>query len=202
MDTVALEPEILDRIFHSISPEDRAEILSIGAAFHRLSLEKRLAWAQSKVQAFEDEYRTTLNQLEAEGLPDDAGCAMHEDYVEWHYWSRVLKQTRRTKHGNHLSFQHILARRRCGRFPMCPKTSEVCAHIDAGSRILPMAAGLLMPRLSKTSEVWQQRCMTLAVRPSAGPPPTSRSARSRGSASTCAGCMAASGRCRRTSRAG
>jgi len=96
MDTVALEPEVLDRIFHAISPEDRAEILSIGVAFHRLSLEKRLAWAQSKVQAFEDKYHTTLNQLEAEGLPDDASYAMHEDYVEWHYWSRVLEQTRRT----------------------------------------------------------------------------------------------------------
>jgi hypothetical protein len=61
-----------------------------------LSLEKRRAWAQSKVQAFQARYHTTLNQLETEGLPDDADCAMHEDYVEWHYWSRVLKQTQRT----------------------------------------------------------------------------------------------------------
>ena len=96
MDTVTLEPEVLDRVFHSLSPEDRAEILSIGAAFRRLSLEKRLARAQSKVQAFEARYHTTLNQLEADGLPDDADYAMHEDYIEWHYWSRVLEQNRRT----------------------------------------------------------------------------------------------------------
>ena len=96
MDTVTLEPEVLDRVFHSLSPEDRAEILSIGAAFRRLSLEKRLARAQSKVQAFEARYHTTLNQLEADGLPDAADYAMHEDYIEWHYWSRVLAQTRRT----------------------------------------------------------------------------------------------------------
>jgi hypothetical protein len=96
MDTITLEPEVLDRIFHSISPEDRAEILSIGAAFHRLSLEKRLARAQSKLQVFQARYQTTLNQLEAEGLPDDADFAMHEDYVEWHYWSRVLEQTQST----------------------------------------------------------------------------------------------------------
>ena len=96
MDIVTLEPEVLDRIFHSISPEDRAEILSIGAAFHRLSLQKRLAWAQTKVQTFQARYHTTLNQLEAEGLPDDAGFAMHEDYVEWHYWSKVLEQTQST----------------------------------------------------------------------------------------------------------
>jgi hypothetical protein len=96
MDTVTLEPEVLDRIFHSISPEDRAEILSIGAAFHRLSLEKRLARAQRKLQAFQAKYHITLNQLEAEGLPDDADYTMHEDYVEWHYWSRVLEQTQST----------------------------------------------------------------------------------------------------------
>jgi hypothetical protein len=44
---------------------------------------------------FQARYQTTLNQLEAEGLPDDADCAMH-DYVEWHYWSRVLEQTQST----------------------------------------------------------------------------------------------------------
>lgn len=96
MDTITLEPEVLDRIFYSLPPEDRMEILSIGAAFRRLSLEKQLVRAQSKVQEFEARYHTTLHQLEAEGLPDDADYAMHEDYIEWHYWSRVLEQTRKT----------------------------------------------------------------------------------------------------------
>jgi len=70
--------------------------LDTGCEVRRLSLEKRLARAQSKVQAFEARYHTTLNQLEANGLPDDADYAMHEDYIEWHYWSRVLEQNRRT----------------------------------------------------------------------------------------------------------
>jgi len=96
METTTLEPEVLDRIFHSLPSEERTEILSIGAAFRRLSLEKRLTWAQSKVQAFEARYHTTLDQLEADGLPDDADYAMHEDYIEWHYWSRVLEQTQKT----------------------------------------------------------------------------------------------------------
>jgi hypothetical protein len=96
MDTTTPKLEVLDRIFHSLSPEDRVEILSIGAAFRRLSLEKRLGRAQSKVQAFEARYHTTLDQLEADGLPDEADYALHEDYVEWHYWSRVLGQTRET----------------------------------------------------------------------------------------------------------
>ena len=96
MEAITLEPEALDRIFRSLPPEDRVEILSIGAAFRRLSLEKQLVLARSKVQEFEAKYHTTLHQLEAEGLPDDADYAMHEDYVEWHYWSRVLERTRKT----------------------------------------------------------------------------------------------------------
>lgn len=93
----ALTPELMavDSIFHSLSPEDRVEILSIGAAFHRLNLEKRLARAQSRVQAFEARYHATISQLEADGLPDDADYTMHEDYIEWHYWSQVLEQTRK-----------------------------------------------------------------------------------------------------------
>ncbi len=96
MDAVAPELKVLDRIFHSLSPEDRVEIVSIGVAFRRLRLEKRLARAQTKVQAFKARYNTTFNQLESDGLPDDADYAMHEDYVEWHYWSRMLERTRKT----------------------------------------------------------------------------------------------------------
>ncbi len=96
METITLKPAVLDRIFHSLPPEEQTEILSIGAAFRRLSLEKQLARAQSKVQEFEARYHTTLDQLEVEGLPDDADYAMHEDYIEWHYWSRVLERTRKT----------------------------------------------------------------------------------------------------------
>lgn len=96
MAAITLEPEVLDRIFRSLPPEDQVEILSIGAAFRRLSLEKQLVLARSKVQEFEARYHTTLHQLESEGLPEDADYAMHEDYVEWHYWSRVLEQTGKT----------------------------------------------------------------------------------------------------------
>jgi len=96
MDTLMLEPEVLDRVFHSLPPEDLVEILSIGAAFRSLRLKKQLARAQSKIQEFEARYHTTLHQLEAEGLPNDADYAMHEDYIEWHYWSRVLERTRKT----------------------------------------------------------------------------------------------------------
>ena len=47
------------------------------------------------MREFEARYDTTVAQLEAEELPDDADYAMHEDYVEWHYWSRMLEQTQK-----------------------------------------------------------------------------------------------------------
>jgi hypothetical protein len=96
MKALTLEPAVLERIFHSLPLEERTEILSIGAAFRRLSLEKQLTLVQGKVQEFEAKYNTTFHQFETEGLPDDADYAMHEDYIEWHYWSRMLERTRNT----------------------------------------------------------------------------------------------------------
>lgn len=94
MSTLVLEPEVMERAFYSLAPGDRTEIFSVGAAFHRLTLQKRLERAERKVQELEARYHTTLGQIEIDGLPDDAGYAMHEDYVEWHYWTRVSEQTR------------------------------------------------------------------------------------------------------------
>lgn len=51
--------------------------------------------AERKVRAFEARYHTTLAQLEAEGLPGHADYAMHEDYIEWHYWARRLAQSKK-----------------------------------------------------------------------------------------------------------
>ena len=94
MSTRVFAPEVMERAFYSLAPEDRTEIFSVGAAFHCLTLQKRLERAERKVQELEARYHTTLRQLEIDGLPDDAGYAMHEDYVEWHYWARVMEQTR------------------------------------------------------------------------------------------------------------
>ena len=95
MDTMLLEPELLERAFHSLAPEDRAEIFSVGAAFHRLNLAKKTERAESKVRELEARYHTTLTQIEAVGIPDDADYGMHEDYIEWHYWSRTLEQSQK-----------------------------------------------------------------------------------------------------------
>lgn len=95
MDTILLEPEVVERAFHALAPEDRAEIFSVGAAFHRLNLAKRTERAERKVRELEARYHMTLAQLEAEGLPEDASYQMHEDYIEWHFWSRTLEQSQK-----------------------------------------------------------------------------------------------------------
>ncbi len=80
-------------VFLALPEEEQAEIFQIGAAFRRVDLQKRLAWAQENVRRFETHYGMTLEELESKGLPEDAGPEMHEDYVEWHYWVRVRDQT-------------------------------------------------------------------------------------------------------------
>ena len=49
----------------------------------------------STVQEFEAKYQMTLDQLTLNGLPDNADYVMHEDYIEWHYRSRISEQARK-----------------------------------------------------------------------------------------------------------
>lgn len=80
-------------VFLALPEEEQTEIFQIGAAFRSLDLQKRLAHAQENVRRFETRYGMTLEELEREGLPEDASPEMHEDYVEWHYWVRVREKT-------------------------------------------------------------------------------------------------------------
>ncbi len=68
-------------------------MISHGVALRLSDLQKRHFLAQSKVQQFEEKYHLTLEALEAEGLPDDAGYEMHEDYIMWRHWAEVLEET-------------------------------------------------------------------------------------------------------------
>jgi hypothetical protein len=83
-------------VFATLPREDQEEIFNVGTAFRLLDLQKRLALAQENVKEFEAKYGATLDMLESEGLPEDAGYEMHEDYIEWHYWERVRKKTQDT----------------------------------------------------------------------------------------------------------
>jgi hypothetical protein len=64
-------------------------IISHGTALGLPELRKRLSLAESKVRRFEEKYGATLAQLDADGLPDDAGYEMHEDYIMWDHWAAV-----------------------------------------------------------------------------------------------------------------
>ena len=84
----------IEEVFSSLRPEEKETIIRHGVALRLSDLRKRLFLAESKVRHFEEKYGTTLAQLEAEGLPDDAGYEMHEDYIMWRHWNMAAQKTR------------------------------------------------------------------------------------------------------------
>jgi len=83
--TLQVEPTFL-----SLPGEERETIISLGATLRLSYLKKRLFLAENKIRHFQEHYDTTLAQLEAEGLPNDADYHMHEDYIMWCHWSDVV----------------------------------------------------------------------------------------------------------------
>ena len=85
----------LDDLPKSSLPQgERTAIISYGIAIRLSDLRKRLFLAESKVKHCEGKYQTTLAELDAEGLPDDADWEMHEDYILWRHWAEVIGKTR------------------------------------------------------------------------------------------------------------
>lgn len=82
----------IERAFSSLPSEARETIICHGVALRVAELKKRLFLAESKVRHFEEQYRTTLDQLEATGLPDDASYEMHEEYILCHHWTAVARK--------------------------------------------------------------------------------------------------------------
>jgi hypothetical protein len=93
MDT-SVEMQV-EKTFLSLPQEERKAIISHGAALRLSDLRKRLFLAESKVRHFEEKYKVTLAQLDTDGLPDDAGYEMHEDYIMWHHWAAVADKIRK-----------------------------------------------------------------------------------------------------------
>jgi len=87
-------PQAIEGLFSFLPQGERAAIISYGVAIRLSDLRKRLFLAESKVRHFEEKFQTTLAELEAEGLPDDADWEMHEDYILWHHWAEVIGKTR------------------------------------------------------------------------------------------------------------
>jgi hypothetical protein len=81
----------IEKTFLSLSRAEREAIISHGAAIRLSALKNRQFLAQSKVRCLEEKYKTTVEQLEDAGLPDDASVEMHEDYVMWRHWHDTLE---------------------------------------------------------------------------------------------------------------
>src|SRR6185503_20179004 len=82
----------IEDTFLALPPLEREAIITHGAAIRSSSLKQRLFLAQSKVRSFEEKYHTTLDVLNANGLPDQADYEMHEDYLMWMHWAEVIVQ--------------------------------------------------------------------------------------------------------------
>jgi hypothetical protein len=83
--------KVMDMV--ELPAEELSLILKQGAILRLPYLEGRLLQAKERVSRFEEKYRTTVEALRDEGLPDDAGYELHEDFIEWEYWSDVLHKT-------------------------------------------------------------------------------------------------------------
>jgi hypothetical protein len=82
----------LEKAFAALSREEREAIIRHGVALRVADLQQRLFLAKNKLRAFAERYQTTLEQLDAEGLPDDASYEMHEEYIMWHHWAAVAQK--------------------------------------------------------------------------------------------------------------
>ena len=76
----------------ALPPLEREAIITHGAVIRLSSLKQRLFLAQSKMRSFEKKYQTTLETLNANGLPDQADYEMHEDYLMLMHWTEVVAQ--------------------------------------------------------------------------------------------------------------
>jgi len=80
----------------ALPAQEMLSILRQGSILRLPYLEARLHQAGDQVARFEERYRTTLEELSAQGLPDDADYQFHEDFIEWEYWHEVRHETEMT----------------------------------------------------------------------------------------------------------
>ena len=84
--------EVEIREMAELPAEELTSILRQGAILRLPYLEGRLLQAREQVKRFEEKYKTTLDSLKSQGLPEDADYEMHEDFIEWEYWDDVLRE--------------------------------------------------------------------------------------------------------------
>jgi hypothetical protein len=85
----------IESSFHILPPEEKTAVITHGVAVRFSELNNRHFLAQSKIRFFEEKYKTTLSDIEKQGLPDDADYEMHEDYLMWCHWSDTMEKVKR-----------------------------------------------------------------------------------------------------------
>lgn len=68
-----------------IPEKELVSIIKQGAMLRIPYLEGRLAQAKEKIKLYEKKYSTKLKNFQNEGLPQNAGYGMQEDFIEWEY---------------------------------------------------------------------------------------------------------------------
>jgi hypothetical protein len=85
----------IEKLFNSLAAEEKTAIITHGMAFYLSAIKKKLFIAREKVLDFEKKYKITLKELDSNGLPDDAGFEMHEDYIMWHHWHDMSQKLKK-----------------------------------------------------------------------------------------------------------
>jgi hypothetical protein len=90
--------EAANRLLLGLPPEEQAKIVEYGAMLRLADLRRQLAHAQSVIKEMQAKYNVTLADWERDGLPDDAGYAMHEDYIMWHHYTERAARAEKQIH--------------------------------------------------------------------------------------------------------
>lgn len=93
MRTLVEVDEKIENAFLLLPSEDKTAVISHGAAIRFSELNKRHFLAGEKIRFFEEKYAVKISEIEENGLPDDAGYEMHEDYIMCSHWSDVMEKT-------------------------------------------------------------------------------------------------------------
>lgn len=99
-------PETIARLYSESGAEVVREML-LGAirqvALAKLAEEKNnLREALDKIRSFEDKYELSFSDFER-SMPPEGDVQLHEDYVEWSFWTDVYKRA-----ANDLKHLHLL----------------------------------------------------------------------------------------------
>lgn len=84
----------VEELFSSLNRDEKVNIISHGVALRLTELHKRLDMAEHRIHQLEQKYGESLEELDAQKLPDEADYEMHEEYIMWHHWTETVDELR------------------------------------------------------------------------------------------------------------